>query len=127
MADRVLPSVLDSGTARIVQRHLEENGLEFILSDSAVKFEGNRAILKSGKELGFDILVIAVGVRANTDLIAKAGGKVNRGIVIGTDSQTSIKDIYAAGDCAECTDALTGESSVIAIMPNAYLQGETAG
>ena len=127
LADRVLSSILDAECAAIIQRHLEEQGIRFLLSDSAVKFEKNIAHMKSGSEVEFDVLVLAVGVRANTALVKEAGGDVNRGILIDDSMKTSIRDIYAVGDCAEGNDISLGAKRVLAIMPNAYLQGQTAG
>ncbi|MCR4930800.1 MAG: FAD-dependent oxidoreductase [Lachnospiraceae bacterium] len=127
LADRILSSILDSECAGIMQKHLEENGIKFILSDSASKFEGNKAYMKSGLEVDFDVLVLAIGVRANISLVKDLGGEVNRGIVVDTKMATSVKDIYAAGDCAEGYDASIGANRVLAILPNAYMQGFTAG
>ena len=127
LADRVLSSILDAECAAIVQRHLEERGIRFLLADSAVKFEKNVALMKSGKTVEFDALVLAVGVRANTALVKEAGGEVNRGIIVGDGMQTSLPDIYAAGDCAEGFDASLGAKRVLAILPNAYMGGQTAG
>ncbi len=127
LADRILSSILDSECAGIMQKHLEENGIKFILSDSATKFEGNKAYMKSGLEVDFDVLVLAIGVRANISLVKDLGGEVNRGIVVDTKMATSVKDIYAAGDCAEGYDASIGANRVLAILPNAYMQGFTAG
>lgn len=79
LADRILSSVLDDSTAPMVQEHLEKNGIEFLLADSAARFAGNKAVMRSGKEVEFDILVTAVGVRPNTALVSEAGGKINRG------------------------------------------------
>ena len=127
LADRILSSILDNECAAVVQRQLEEKGIKFMLSDSAVKFDKNTAYMKSGAEVAFDVLVLAVGVRANTELIKQAGGEVNRGIVVDTRLKTSLPDIYAAGDCAEGFDLSIGANRVLAIMPNAYMQGFTAG
>ena len=127
LADRVLSSILDADCAAVVQKHLEQNGIAFLLGDTAVKFDRNTATMKSGKTVEFDLLVLAVGVRANTDLVKSAGGTVNRGIVVDERMQTSVPGIYAAGDCAEGYDASLGGNRVIAILPNAYLQGHAAG
>lgn len=127
LADRVLSSILDAECAGIVQKHLENNGIKFLLSDSVVKFEGNKATMKSGAEVSFDVLVLAVGVRANIGLIKAIGGTVNRGIVVDQKMKTSVADVYAAGDCAEGYDASIGANRVLAILPNAYMQGRTAG
>ena len=52
---------------------------------------------------------------------------MNRGILIDTRCASSLPDVYAAGDCAEGYDASLGANRVLAILPNAYMQGHTAG
>jgi len=126
LAPRILSSILDDDGAKIVQNHLEEKGVEFKLSDSVKKFDGNSAILNSGEKLDFDILVLAVGVRPNTALL-KDIAKIERGIAVNEKSETSAKDIFAAGDCTQTKDAESGCEKIMALLPNAYMQGETAG
>lgn len=127
MAGRILPSILDDAGAAIVRRELERKGAKFYLSDSVAKFDGGTAHLKSGKEIPFDILVVAVGVRPNTELVKDAGGEVSRGVVTDEKQQTSLQNMYAAGDCAESFDITSGARRVLALLPNAYRQGYTAG
>ena len=127
MADHILPSILDQEASIPVQRRMEEHGIEFVLSDAAQELQPDRAVLKSGRDIRFDILVMAVGVRPNVRLVQNAGGAVKRGIVTDSRGQTSIPDVYAAGDCTESRDITTGEEKVLALLPNAYLQGECAG
>ena len=127
LADRVLSSILDTDCAAIVQRHLEANGIQFLLGDTAVRFEKNLAQMKSGKTVEFDTLVLAIGVRANTTLIKDIGGEVNRGIFLNDRMETSLESIYVAGDCTEGNDISLGQKRVLALLPNAYMQGHTAG
>lgn len=127
LAKNVLSSILDDDTAPTVKAHLEENGIEFLMGDSVKYFNGNLATMQSGKQVEFDILVTAVGVRPNTSLIADIDGEVNRGIVVNTKMQTSVADIYAAGDCCEGYDLSIGKNRVLALLPNAYMGGFTAG
>ena len=127
MATRILPAALPEEPAAIVQRHLELHGIRFTLGDSVARFEPNLAHLKSGKEIPFDVLVLAVGVRPNAALAADAGCQVERGIVIDSGCATSVADIFAAGDCTAQNDPETGKPRVLAIWPNAMMQGETAG
>lgn len=127
MADRVLPSVLDSDGAEIIQNQLEALGVKFILNDSAAEAEEGAVTLKSGIRVEFDILVMAVGVRPNTELLKNCGGEVNRGIVVNAKCETSIDGIYAAGDCSEGYDMSVDCKRILAIMPNAYFQGKCAG
>ena len=127
LAPRVLSSILDDKCAAMMQKHLEKNGIDFILGTSAKEFQGNHAVMQNGTEVDFDVLVLAVGVRANTAIVKNAGGNVNRGIVVDDACRTSLTDIYAAGDCTEYHDVSSDMNKVMALMPNAYMQGHTAG
>lgn len=127
LADHVLPSILDAESASILQTHLEQNGIRFMLSDTVEHFDGCSATMRSGETIDFDVLVMAVGVRANTALAKECGCETNRGILVGDDMETAVHGIFAAGDCAEGTDASCGQKRVLAILPNAYMQGYTAG
>ena len=128
MADRILPSILDAQGAQMVQRHIEEAGdIRFHLGKSVACFEGSRAILTDGEELAFDILVVAVGVRPNVGLAKSCGLAVERGILTDTRCGTDDPDIFAAGDCTQSLDVTTGQSKILALLPNAYMQGECAG
>lgn len=127
LSDRILSSILDKEAAQIMQSHLEENGINFMLSDTAAEFNGNTALMKSGKKVNFDILIMAVGVRPNTEIMKNIGADVNKGIIVNEKSETSVKNIYAAGDCTEYTDISCGQQKIMAILPNAYMQGFTAG
>lgn len=127
LADRILPSILDAAGSEMIKSQLESLGVKFVLNDCAVKFEGNTATLKSGAKLDFDILVTAVGVRPNVELVKNAGGEVNRGVVVDAKMNTSLPDIYAAGDCAEGYDMTIDAKRILALLPNAYFQGRCAG
>ena len=127
LAPRVLSSILDDKCAAMMQKHLEANGISFMLGTSAAEFKGNHAFMQNGETVDFDVLVLAVGVRANTALVKEAGGKVNRGILVDDACRTSLPDVYAAGDCTEYHDVSSDTVKVMALMPNAYMQGHTAG
>ncbi|MBQ6922344.1 MAG: NAD(P)/FAD-dependent oxidoreductase [Clostridia bacterium] len=127
LATRVLSSILDDECAIYMQRALEEQGVSFMLGDSVSAFDKTTATFNSGKKVDFDLLILAVGVRANTSLVKDAGGEVNRGIIVNGKMQTSVKDVYAAGDCAEGFDNSVNANRVLAILPSAYQQGFTAG
>ncbi|MBQ8509205.1 MAG: NAD(P)/FAD-dependent oxidoreductase [Clostridia bacterium] len=127
LAPRILPSILDENGSALVQKFLEGKGIRFILSDSVDSFEANAATLKSGRKLDFDVLVLAVGVRPNTELVSAAGGEVNRGIVTNLRCETTLDDVYAAGDCALSHDITLDQDRILALLPNAYMQGYAAG
>ena len=127
LATRVLSSILDDECAKYMQNVLEKQGVSFMLGDSVSSFDKNTANFNSGKKVDFDLLILAVGVRANTSLVKDAGGEVNRGIIVNDKMQTSLKNIYSAGDCAEGYDNSINAKRVLAILPSAYSQGFTAG
>ena len=127
LSDRVLSSILDAKRAAAVQRRLEDNGIRFLLQNSVKRFEGNAAEMQNGERVLFDVLVLAVGVKPNKELVGAAGGETNRGVCIDDKMRTSLPAVYAAGDCTEGTDVSLGEKRVLAILPNAYMQGFTAG
>ena len=127
LADRVLSSILDADGAAVAQSALVKAGLTLLLGDSVARFEGRTAFMKSGVAVDFDILVTAVGVRPNTGLVRDAGGAVGRGITVNERMETSLPGVYAAGDCTESTDISDGKKKIMALMPNAYLQGFAAG
>lgn len=127
LATRVLSSILDDDCAKYMQNVLEEHGVSFMLGDSVSSFDKNTATFNSGKTVNFDVLILAVGVRANISLVKDAGGEVNRGIIVNDKMQTSIDGVYSAGDCAEGYDNSINAKRVLAILPSAYQQGYTAG
>ncbi len=124
LAPRVLPSILDEEGSAVVQEHLEKQGLRLVLNAKAERFATNVAHLSNGEQVKFDILVMAAGVKPSVELFE---GTINRGIPTNEKCETSIQDIYAAGDCTESMDISSDSMRVLALLPNAYMQGECAG
>jgi len=127
LSPKVLSSILDDQSSEMVRKHLEDHHIRFYLGRQVTGFEGYTAVLNDGTQIPFDVLVLAVGVRPNISLLRDAGGRTNRGILIDDHCRTSIPDIYAAGDCCESLDVSSGETKIMALLPNAYMQGECAG
>ena len=127
LAEHAMSANLDADCAPILERHLAENGLRLMLGDTVTRFEGQTAHMKSGKDVGFDVLVIAIGTRPNVSLLAEAGGSVGKGILVGEGMETSLPGVWAAGDCTESMDVSAGTPGLLAVLPNASLQGFCAG
>ena len=127
LAEHAMSANLDADSAPILERHLEKNGIRLMLGDTAERFEGGKAYMRSGATVDFDVLVIAVGTRPDTGLVDAAGGKTGRGVAVGETMRTSLPDVWAAGDCTECTDISAGAPGVLAVLPNAAMQGIAAG
>jgi rubredoxin-NAD+ reductase len=108
-----LPTLLPEVAGKAVQEALEEKGAKFHFGPlengdfGPVATEVNKAesgvsvTLNSGKTVEADIVVSAVGVRPRVELAKAAGIECNRGIVADRLLQTSAKNVYTLGDCAE--------------------------
>lgn len=96
---------LDSMSAELLQVELEAQGMKFRLGQQTVQIVGsNRAKgirLANGTKLNADLIVFAVGIRPNVELAKDSGLKTGRGIIVDDYLQTSDKDVYAVGECAE--------------------------
>ena len=132
LAPEVLSRALDKDASRIVQRKMEEAGVEVITNNEVVEItgKGNVAtgvVLRDKKKIKCDLVIVAIGVIPNTGFIKESGIKINRGIVVDERMETNIKGVYAAGDVVEALNMLTNEKMPIPIWPLAYRQGSIAG
>ena len=117
IADQVLPGILDTGMARMVQRHMEEKGVAIHLNETAReihRLDGDHVLelTTSQRRMEADLIITAVGVRPNGELAKNAGLMVSpRGaVVVNRRLQTSDPNIYAGGDCIEVAHLVTGKS-----------------
>ncbi|MFW5749694.1 MAG: FAD-dependent oxidoreductase, partial [Halanaerobium sp.] len=132
LQDQVLPQ-FSKEMAEIVADHLREKGVELILDDGVDHFEGSgsleKVITASGKEVESDLALLSIGVKANSKLAEEAGIEIGKtgAIKVNEEMETSIRDIYAAGDCAESKDLQTNKDVWIPLGSTANKQGRTAG
>lgn len=127
LADQILPSILDREAAGMVQKHIEKQRVDFVLGDSVVRYAPGLATTRNGRKIPFDVLVMAVGVRPSTELAVSMGLDAERGIQTNERGETAIPGVYAAGDCAISHDITTDTDRVLALLPNAVMQGEICG
>ncbi|MBR2525892.1 FAD-dependent oxidoreductase [bacterium] len=122
LGNQILAPV-DIEIAAFAQNEMRDNGVNLILSDGVKKFNGNKIILNSGKEVEFDIVIMAIGVRPEIKLAKEYGLTTDRGIKVNEFMQTSNPDIYAAGDSVEIKDFVTGNDTLIPLAGPANRQG----
>ena len=99
---RLMPRQLDEAESARVAEAIEKSGAQLFLSASAAKYDGSVLTLQDGREIPADMVIVSAGVKANAEIAAAAGIKVERKIVVDERMQTSAPDVYAAGDCAAC-------------------------
>ena len=131
IADQVMPQLLDPEGGRALERAMREKGMDLLLGEQVAGIErggaGYGVTLKGGRTYDAGMIVCGAGVRPNVDFLAGSGIEVARGVVVNERQETSAPDVFAAGDCAEGFDFLSGERAVHAIWPTAIDQGRVAG
>jgi nitrite reductase (NADH) large subunit len=124
--DRLLPRQTDPGAASILQKTMEQMGFRFRLGVRPVEIRGDgkraRAVLlQDGQSLEGDMFLISAGVRPRLELAKAVGLTMDKAVVVNDRMETSIQDIYAAGDCVQHRGLYYG------IWPAAEQQGLVAG
>ena len=122
LSNQILAPV-DSEVAQFAQNTMIEHGVNLILSDGVREFRGNKIILNSNKEVEFDIVIMAIGVRPEISLAKDCGLATNRGIIVNDFMQTSDEQIYAAGDSVEVKDFVSDTNTMIPLAGPANRQG----
>ncbi|MHB1294181.1 MAG: NAD(P)/FAD-dependent oxidoreductase [Anaerolineae bacterium] len=117
---RLLPRQLDTEGAAILQRMIEDAGVEVITGDSCTAVEGSGIVqgvrTKSGRGWETGMVTISAGVRSNLDLPRAAGLDCHLGVQVDEHLQTSAPGVYAVGDVAEFQGRVWG------IIPAALAQ-----
>lgn len=129
---QVLRPILDEDMAKLVQARLAAHGVRLVLNTKADEILGDeevKAVAAGGEVIDADMVIMAVGVRANVDLAAKAGCKLGAtgGIKVDSRMMTSVPDIYAAGDCVESVHLVTKQPVLCQLGTVAVKQGKVAG
>jgi len=123
--------MLDWEMARLVERHMESKGVRILTNTQVTGFEGEgkvSAVLTSQGRLPADLVVLGIGVKPNVALARAAGLDLGDtgGIKVDEGMRTSDQDVYAAGDCVESTDIVTGKPCYVPMGSTANKQGRVA-
>ena len=129
-----LLTFLDWELAKLVENHVRSKSVNVLTGSPVAAFLGQSGSLtgvklENGTEVPCDIAVVAVGVQPNVELARRAGLTIGitGGIEVNEYMQTSDPDIYAAGDCIETVNLITGKKVFAPYGDLANLQGRVAG
>ena len=129
---QILPQMLDADMAKLVQEMIQQKGISILTGKGVEEFLGEEkvtGIVAGGEQINADLFISAFGVKANTQLAASAGIALGETKAIKTNArmETNIKDVYAAGDCAESTHIVTQKPALQQLGTVAVRHGKVAG
>ena len=130
MGDRMVPRMMTAAAGGMIKQWVQDKGVQ-VYTDTKVQEitksgSGLSVKLSNGKSIEVDLVISATGVRPNVDYLKSSGLEIGKGIFVNEQMQTSVADVYAAGDVTESIDFSTGARIVNAIQPNAAEQARIA-
>ncbi len=121
----LLPRQLDNEASLFFQNIIEKKGIKILLDKQTeeIKNENDKlkVVFKDGEIIETDLVLFSAGIKSNLEIVKDTGIECGRGIKVNEYLETSVKDIYAAGDIAEFNGVIYG------IWPAAKEQGMAAG
>ena len=132
LQDRVLQEVFDKDITDLLEEELRESGVNLLLSETVVELIGDRKVSKvktNKREIDADIVILATGVKPNTDFLKTDEIKMirNGAIVVDSYGRTSVEDVYSAGDCATINNLITGKEAYVPLATGANKLGRIVG
>jgi NAD(P)H-nitrite reductase large subunit/Fe-S-cluster-containing hydrogenase component 2 len=127
----LLSQMVDAEAGRRLAELFRAHGVDVRTNCDAVEVLGDGRVqsvrLNNGELLTADLVLVAKGIVPNVEWLRGNGIRIGRGISVDLNGRTSVPSIFAAGDCAEAPDPLTGRLSLSGIWPVAYEIGRAAG
>jgi len=129
-AHHVMPS-MDADMSVYIEEHLTKNGVTLYTGEQVKEITdgGETVITHKGSVIETDMIIVASGVKPNTELVKDKGVKLglHGGIIVNDKMETSIPDVYAVGDCCEVRSTVTGEYIYRPLGSTANKMGRIAG
>ena len=130
MAPRIFPLSACESVSEVIQRRLEEAGVEqryaCALGGVTCTENGVLSTFADGSSAETDIIVFCAGIRANTLFLDADEVELGRAVKVDLRMRTNVPHIYACGDCCEVADIQTGSSTSVGLWANAGEQGKVA-
>jgi NAD(P)H-nitrite reductase large subunit len=129
MGDRMVPRMMGPTAGGMIRDWCEAKGVEVFTGTRVEAIEAGaplRVRLSSGQHVPADLVISATGVRPSIGFLENTGITCLQGVLTDEHLQTNVPGIYAAGDCAEAFDKVSGQTIVSAIQPNAAEQARVA-
>ena len=129
MGDRMVPRMMGPTAGGMIKDWCEKQGVRVFTGTRVEAIENAaplRVRLSNGQHLDCDLVISATGVKPNIGFLENSGVRCLVGVLTDEHLQTNVPGVYAAGDCAEAFDKVSGKTIVSAIQPNAAEQARVA-
>lgn len=131
-SNRILSKVFDKEITDLLEEELRKNNVHIHLGETVQEYVGDNKIEKvitNKCEINADLVVIAMGVKPNTSFLKNTNIEMlpNGAIIVDECGRTSVKDIYAAGDCATIKNLVTNEDMYAPLATGANKLGRIVG
>lgn len=131
MAPRIFPTATMPQTAQAIHEHLEELGVGLLFGRGIASMreeeDGIVSVFTDGTQVKTDIVALCLGMRPAVACVDPEQVELGRGIRVDSRMATSAPHVYAAGDCCEAAEVLTGQYLPVNLWANAVQQGRIAG
>ena len=130
--DHLIPMAFDEEFGKMVQEVLESHGVKVMTSTKVERIEGSgkvEKVITDRGEVKAEVVILSTGYKPRVELAKKMGLKLGYSGAIATDEymRTSIKDIFAVGDCVEHLCFFTGKPTKIMLASTATFDARIAG
>jgi len=129
MGDRMVPRMMGPAAGGMIKGWCQAKGVQVFTGarvESITPGTPMKVRLSDGQTLEADLVISATGVRPNIGFLEHSDVKCLVGVLTDEHMQTTVPGVYAAGDCAEAFDKVSGKTIVSAIQPNAADQAQVA-
>lgn len=132
LGDRILQDVFDKEITDLLEEELRNHNVDLYLQESVTEIIGDKKVKRvktPNREVEADVVIIATGVRPNTEFLKNSNLEMlpNGAIIVDNYGKTSIEDVYSAGDCATITQIITGEKAYVPLATGANKLGRIVG
>ena len=129
MGDRMVPRMMGPTAGGMIRDWCEAKGVEVFTATRVEAIEVAtplRVRLSDGRQVAADLVISATGVKPAIAFLENSGIHCLQGVLTDEQLQTNVPGIFAAGDCAEAFDKVSGRTIISAIQPNAAEQARVA-
>ena len=129
LENRMVPRMMNEASGGLIKRWCEQRGVRVLTSTRVDGITGGDPLavsLSNGETITANLVISATGVAPNTQFLQGSGVNIDQGILVNERLESSVENLFAAGDVAQGRDFSTGDYTIQAIQPTAVDHGRVA-